>query len=196
MCHLCRKEKKKKKKGIPGWKPKLCLLPVQFYPWLAAGEHDATWRSGTWIWSGTRATSKCSALHAASAWGKIGALCCRPGPADVWGWVCKSFAPERSTKGRWRPPTPFCSQNVWVCTRWRAQGIPPVAAGTARLGRFLLRFCTSNWIWGFGKAGFVLLLVSLESRLITLLEAVSTFSKNQQAASTGRVRSELTTRKT
>jgi len=48
---------------------------------------------------------------------------------------------------------------------------------------------------GFWDGWFHHLLVSLESALITLLEAVSIFSENQQAASTGRICSELTTRK-
>lgn len=118
-----------------------------------------------------------------------------PGPADLWGWasfprrVCKSSSPEQ----RDREAT---AENVYFCSRSRARGIPLVAAGAARFGRILLCFCTLNWILGFGLAALTLLLVSLESGLIALLEAVSTFAKNQQAASTGRIGSELTTRKT
>lgn len=146
-------------------------------------------------------TSKPSALHAASTWVQIGPPRYRPRLADVWGWffltcwVCKSFSPEQSTKGQWQQPTHFCSQNIYFCTQLLAQGIPLVATGTTCLAKFLLCFFTLNWILGFGMAGFILLLVSLESGLITLLEAVSIFSKNQQAASTGRICSELTTRK-
>lgn len=71
--------------------------------------------------------------------------------------------------------------------------LEPAAAGTPRSGRCPLRLRTLTWIWGFAMGGFTLLLVSSASGLITLTETVSTFPENQQAASTGRTRSELTT---
>jgi len=40
------------KKGVPGRKPMLRLLPAQLYPWLAPGEDDAAWGSGKWVWPG------------------------------------------------------------------------------------------------------------------------------------------------
>ena len=59
-----------KTKSVPAWKPKLRLLPVQFYPWLAAGKDDATRRSGTWgpVWRSsdeqTLSPARCKFLRA------------------------------------------------------------------------------------------------------------------------------------
>lgn len=122
---------------------------------------------------------------------------CKPDPSTTipGQWISgvgfpKAF-PQSKHQEAMAAADPFRSQNVWLCTQLWAQGILPVAAR-----RFLVCSCILNWILGFGMAGFVLLLISLGLGLITLWDGVSTSSKIQQAASAGRIHSELTTRKT